>query len=148
VKFESVVVLGGKTATGIEVPAAVVDKLGRGKAPLVTVTINGHSYASAIAVRGGKFLIPLSADNRTKAGVGAGDRIDVNVELDTKPRTVDIPADFQRALAKNPAARRAFDTLSNSRKKQHVLAIEGAKTDETRQRRIAKAIEQLGAKGP
>jgi Bacteriocin-protection, YdeI or OmpD-Associated/Domain of unknown function (DUF1905) len=144
-KFKAVVELGGKTATGIEVPAAIVEKLGAGKKPLVTVTINGHSYPSAIAVRSGKFLIPLSAENRTKAGVAAGDRIDVNVELDTKPRTVDVPADFERALAKHPAAKRAFDAMSNSHKKRHVLAIEGAKTDETRTRRIAKAIEQLQA---
>jgi hypothetical protein len=142
-QFKSVVVLGGKTATGFEIPAAVVEKLGEGKAPLVTVTINGHSYPSAVAARGGKFLIPLSADNRAQAGVAAGDRINVNVELDTKPRTVAVPADFKRALAKNPAAQRAFDALSNSHKKRHVLAIEGAKTDETRQRRITKAIEQL-----
>jgi len=92
---------------------------------LVTVTINGHTYPSAIAARGGKFLIPLSADNRTSAG--------------------ELPLDFRRALAKHPAARRAYDALSNSRKKQHVVSIEGAKTDETRQRRITKAIEQLEA---
>jgi Bacteriocin-protection, YdeI or OmpD-Associated/Domain of unknown function (DUF1905) len=142
-KFRSVVVLGGKTATGIEVPASVVEKLGGGGRPLVTVTINGHTYPSAIAVRGGTALIPLSAENRTKAGVAAGDRIEVNVELDTKPRIIEAPPDFKRALAKHPAAKRAFEALSNSHKKAHVLAIEGAKTDETRQRRIAKAIDQL-----
>jgi hypothetical protein len=142
-KFKSVVVLGGKTATGIEVPASVVQKLGGGGRPLVTVTINGHTYPSAIAVRGGTSMIPLSAENRTRAGVSAGDRVEVNVELDTKPREIEVPADFERALAKHPAARRAFEGLSNSHKTAHVLAIEGAKTDETRQRRITKAIDQL-----
>ena len=143
-KFASNVELGGKTATGIEVPAAIVEELGRGKTPLVTVTINGHSYPSAIAVRSGRYLIPLSADNRAKAGVAAGDRVDVSIELDTKPRTVEVPADFARALAKRPGARGAFDALSNSARKAHVVSIEGAKTDETRQRRIAKAVDQLG----
>jgi hypothetical protein len=142
-KFKSVVVLGGKTATGIEVPGSVAEKLRGGGRPLVTVTINGHTYPSAIAVRGGTSLIPLSAENRGKAGVAAGERIEVDIELDTKPREVEVPADFKRALAKHPAAKRAFETLSNSAKKGHVQSIEGAKTDETRQRRINKAIEQL-----
>ncbi len=142
-KFKSVVVLGGKTATGIEVPASVVEKLGGGGRPLVTVTINGHTYPSAIAARGGISLIPLSAENRAAAGVAAGDKIDVNVELDTKPRVVEVPADFKRALTEHPDAKRAFEALTPSHKKAHVVAIEGAKTDETRQRRITKAIDQL-----
>ena len=142
-KFKSVVVLGGKTATGIEVPSSVVEKLGGGGRALVTVTINGHTYPSAIAARGGVSMLPLSAENRALAGVEAGDRVEVGIELDTKPRVVEAPPDFKRALAKHPAAKRAFEALSNSHKKAHVLAIEGAKTDETRQRRITKAIEQL-----
>ena len=144
-KFTATLVLGGKTATGIEVPANVVDKLGGGKNALVKVTINGHTYPSAVSMRGGKALIPVSADNRAKAGIAAGDRITVDVELDTTKREIEIPSGLAKAFKSNPAAQRAFAALSNSGKKRHVLAIEGAKTEETRERRIAKAIAELTA---
>jgi Bacteriocin-protection, YdeI or OmpD-Associated/Domain of unknown function (DUF1905) len=144
-RFTAIVQAHGKTATGIDVPDAVMTGLDRGKRPLITVTINGHTYTSAIGVMGGKSLIPLSADNRAKAGVSAGDTVEVDVEIDTAPRMVEIPTDLTAALAGHPAAKKAFDELSNSGKKRHVLSVESAKTDETRQRRVAKAIEELGA---
>jgi len=125
----------------------VVKKLGGGKNALVKVTINGHTYPSAVSVRGGQALIPVSADNRTKAGIAAGDRITVDIELDTEKREIEIPSGLAKAFAKNPAAKRAFSALSNSGKKRHVLSIEAAKTDETRERRIAKAIDELTAAG-
>jgi len=144
-EFSAEVEAHGKSATGIEIPAEVLEALGGGKRALVQVTINGHRYPSAVGSMGGRSLIPLSAENRAKAGVSAGDRVTVGVELDTEPREIDVPADFAAALAAQPGARDAFDRLSNSGKKRHVLAIEGAKTDETRQRRIAKALADLGA---
>jgi hypothetical protein len=143
VKFTAVLESHGKTATGIEIPATVIDKLGGGKRALIRVTIKGHSYESAIGSMDGRSLIPVSAENRAKAGINAGDRVTVDVVLDTKKREVEVPADFAKVLAKNAAAKRAFDALSNSNKKRHVLSIEGAKTDETRQRRIAKALADL-----
>ena len=143
--FRSVVELGGKTATGIPVPASVVEGLGGGKRPAVTVTVGGHTYRSTIAPMGGAFYLPLSAEHRTAAGLAAGDEVDVDVELDTAPRTVDVPADLAAALDADPAARAAFDALSYSNQRRHVLSVEGAKTDETRQRRIAKSVAELGA---
>jgi hypothetical protein len=143
--FRSHVELGGKTATGIEVPPDVVAALGSGKRPPVRVTINGHTYRSTVAVMGGRFLLPLSAPNRTAAGVAAGDTVDVAVELDDEPRTVAVPADLAEALSRDTVAKTAFDALSFSHQQQHVLAIEGAKAAETRQRRIAKALEMLRA---
>jgi Domain of unknown function (DUF1905) len=65
--------LGGKTATGIPVPTDVVDRLGQGKRPPVRVTINGHTYRSTVASRGGEFMLPISAEHRGEAGVAAGD---------------------------------------------------------------------------
>ena len=133
----------GKTATGFELPADVVASLGSGKRPPVRVTIGKHTYRSTVAPMGGVFLIGVSAENRQAANVAAGDEIDVMVELDTDPREVDVPADFALALDADPVARQLFESLSYSHKRQHVLAIEGAKTDETRQRRIAKAVATL-----
>lgn len=142
-RFRAVVELGGKTATGIEVPADVVERLGAGKRPPVTVTINGHAYRSTVASMGGRYLLPLSADNRAGAGVQAGDEVDVDVALDTAPRVVEVPDDLAAALASDPQAKQAFAALSYSHQRQHVLAIEGAKTAPTRERRIAKALEML-----
>jgi hypothetical protein len=139
-RFSTTVLLGGQTATGLVVPPEVVDALGAGKKPPVTVTLGGHSYRSSIASRGGQYLIPLSAENRTAAGVAAGDDVEVDVELDTTPREVEVPADLAAALDAEPGARARFDAMSYSHQLQHVLAITGAKAVETRARRVAAVV--------
>jgi hypothetical protein len=142
-KFRTVIELGGKTATGFRVPDEVVDGLGAGKRPPVHVRIGPHAYRSTVAVMDGVSMLPLSAENRTAAGVAAGDEVEVELELDTDPREVEVPVDLATALDAEPDARRTFDGLSNSNKKWHVLQVTGAKTDETRQRRIARSVATL-----
>jgi len=142
-RFHTTILQGGKTAAGIEVPPAIVDALGAGKRPKVRVTIGDYTYRSSIAVMGGTFMIGVSAENRAGARVKGGDEVDVDLELDTAPREVDVPADFATALAAEPDATRTFDGLSYSNKSWHTYQIEGAKTEETRQRRIARSIEAL-----
>jgi hypothetical protein len=144
-RFRSTVELGGKTATGFEVPDEVVESLGVGKRPAVSVTINGFTYRSTVATMGGRFLLPLSAENRQGAGVAAGDDIEVTVELDTAPREVTVPADLAEALDGAPEAKKFFDSLSYSRKLRYVLLVEGAKKPETRQRRVEDTIAKLTA---
>lgn len=144
-EFTAAVLLSGKTATGIEVPPAVVDGLGGGKRPAVCVTINGYEYRSTVAPMGGKFMLPISAEHRDGARVGAGDSVSVHLTLDTAPRTLPIPPDLQRALDGDAAARRAFDELSFSRKQRFTIPIEQAKTAETRTRRIEKTLSDLRA---
>lgn len=142
-RFRAIVELHGKTATGIQVPPEVVESLGSGKRPAVRVTIGGHSYRSTVAPMGGVYLLPLSAEHRNAAGLAAGDEVDVDLELDTAPREVTLPPDFAAALDAEPEARRFFEALSYSNQRRQVLAIEDAKTDETRRRRIAKAVTAL-----
>lgn len=142
-KFRASVELNGKTATGIQIPAEVVTGLGSSKRPPVRVTINGHTYRSTIAPMGGVSMIPISAENRTLAHVNAGDEVEVEVEPDNEPREVNVPPDFLEALDRDADVRRFFEGLSASNKQRLVLSIEGAKTSETRQRRIAKAVETL-----
>lgn len=142
-RFHATLERSGRTATGIEVPAAVVTGLGSHRKPPVTVTINGYRYRSTIATMGGRFLIPVSADVRRQAGVEAGDELDVEVELDEQPREVTVPDDLAAALDAEPAARAAFDALSYSHKRAHVLSVEGAKAAETRARRVAKIVDTL-----
>jgi len=144
-RFRATVELGGKTATGIEVPDDVVAALGPGSRPPVTVTVGGHSYRTTVARMGGRFLVPLSAENRTAAGVAAGDQVDVGIEPDTAPREVEVPADLTEALAKDDAARATFDGLSYTHRKEWVRWVEEAKKADTRAARLAKTVEALHA---
>lgn len=142
-RFRTTVLQSGRTATGIRVPPQVVEALGAGGRPPVAVTINGYTYRSSIAVLGGDHMVGVSAEHRAGAGVKGGDEVDVDIVLDTAPREVAVPADFAAALDAVPAARATFDRLSYSNRSWHVLSIEGAKADETRQRRIARSVEAL-----
>jgi hypothetical protein len=144
-QFRATVLQSGKTATGIRVPPEVVEALGAGKKPPVRVTINGHTYRSTVATLGGEFMLPVSAEQRANAGVAAGDEVQVALELDTAPREVSVPADLAAALGKSAAARKFFEGLSYSNQRRIVLGIEDAKTPETRQRRIEKAVSNLKA---
>ena len=142
-RFRTTLLQGDKTATGIRIPDEIVEALGRGKRPPVTVTINGYTYRNSVAVMDGVFMVGVSAEHRAGAGVKGGDEVDVDIELDTAPRVIEVPDDFASALDAEPAARQTFDALSYSNKSWHTLQIEGAKTVETRQRRIAKSVEML-----
>ena len=144
-RFRATLETEGKTATGINVPAEVVESLGAGKRPRVKVTINGHSYRSSVAVLGGRYMLGVSAENRAAARVEGGDTIDIELELDTAAREVTVPPDLAAALAAEPAAQATFDALSYSNKSWHVLQITGAKSDETRQRRVARSVKALAA---
>lgn len=141
-RFRATLLQSGKTATGIRVPDKVVESLGSGKRPAVSVTIKGHTYRSTVAVMGGVYMVGVSAENREKAQVSAGE-VEVDIEVDTRPREVTVPSDFADALRRQPAANRFFEGLSYSNRLRHVLSIEGAKTTETRQRRVAKAVKAL-----
>jgi hypothetical protein len=142
-KFRTKILQAGKTATGIQIPDEIVEGLGSGKRPAVKVTINGYTHRNTVAVMGGVYMVGVSAEHRAGAGVAGGDEVDVDIELDTAPREVTVPPDFAAGLDANPKARASFDGLSYSNKGWHVGQITGAKTDETRQRRIAKSIEML-----
>lgn len=128
---------------GLEVPPEVVAALGKGARPPVTITVNGHSWKSRVALLRGRHLLGLSNANRRAAGVAIGEEVEVELRLDTEPRVVVEPPDFTRALDDDPVARTAYDNLAYSHKREHVRAIETAKRPETRQRRIEKAITTL-----
>ena len=134
-RFETRVLQNGKTE--------VMSALGAGKKPPVRVTINGHSYRSTVATVDGLPMVGLSADNRAAAGVVGGDEVVVDIELDTAPREVEVPPELAAALAADPLAKAFFDSLSNSNKSWHTLQIAGAKSEETRQRRLDKSMQML-----
>jgi Domain of unknown function (DUF1905)/Bacteriocin-protection, YdeI or OmpD-Associated len=143
-RFRATILLNGRTATGIEVPEEVVTALGSRRPP-VRATIGGYTYRSSVASMGGRYLLPISAEVRGRAGVAAGDEVDVELELDTEPREVAVPPDLAELLEREPGAKRTFEGLSYSRKQRLVGPIADAKTAETRQRHLDKAIGQLRA---
>ncbi len=143
--FRTTVERGGKTATGLLVPDEVVAALRAGRRPPVQVTVGGHTYRTTVASMRGRFLMPLSAENRTAAGVAAGDDVEVDVVLDTAAREVTVPADLVDALEHDDQARQFFDDLAYSHRKEWVRWIEESKKIETRTSRIVRAVESLRA---
>jgi hypothetical protein len=141
--FRTTVVLGGKTATGLQVPDDVVAELGAGKRPPVVVTVGGHTSRTTVAPMGGSYWLPLAAEHREAAGVQAEQEVDVSIELDTAPREVPVPDDL--ATAMDDDARAAFDGLAFSHRKEWVRWVEEAKKPETRTARIEKTVEGLRA---
>jgi Bacteriocin-protection, YdeI or OmpD-Associated/Domain of unknown function (DUF1905) len=142
-RFRTIIELGGNGATGLQVPDDVVAALGSGKRPAVRVSVGGHTYRTTVASRGGRFLVPLSAENRAAAGVAAGDEVDVEIQPDAAPREVAVPADLADALAHEETAQQFFDGLSYSHRKEWVRWINEAKKPETRRTRIAKTLAAL-----
>jgi Bacteriocin-protection, YdeI or OmpD-Associated/Domain of unknown function (DUF1905) len=142
ITFHTTILKTGKNTAGIEVPEEIIEKLGSGKRPLVRVTIKKYTYRSAVAVMGSKFMIALSAENRQAAGVQGGDKMEVTIELDLEPRTVEIPKDLKSALI-GAGALEAFENSAPSMRKEYVRQVEEAKAQETRERRISKIVEKL-----
>ncbi|WP_435737943.1 YdeI/OmpD-associated family protein [Cellulosimicrobium sp. PMB13] len=141
-RITTTVEASGGTTTGLPVPEDVALSFGRGRKFPVRVTIGGHTYRSSLTFYRGQFVISLSAANREAAGVAAGDDVEIDVEVDDAPRTVAVPDDLASALSA-AGARGAFDALSYSRQRALVEPLDAAKTPETRQRRIEKAVGSL-----
>jgi len=142
-RYQTIIERTGPTTAGIPVPEEVLTALGGGRRPAVRVSLNGYTYRSTVGSMGGRSLIPLSSAHRAASRVEGGETLDVDIELDTAPRTVEVPADLAAALAAEPAALATFERLSNSDRSWHVLQVEGAKAPETRARRIAKSVAML-----
>ena len=143
VTFRTTIELNGKTATGFEVPAEVVERLGGGKRPAVVVTAGEHTYRSTVGVMGGRSMVPLSAEHRAAAGVAAGEEVEVTLAPDTAPRTVEVPDDLASRLAADPAAQATFEGATPAQRKEWVRWVTEAKKAETRADRVDKAVEAL-----
>lgn len=144
VSFRTTLWSSGGNNVGIQVPPDVVESFGRGKRVPVVVTIDGgYTYRNTIASMGGRFLISFSADVRAATRRGAGDEVEVTLDADDAPRTVEVPPALADALASDPDAARVWAGLSVSKQRAHVLSVAGAKTDATRTRRVQKVLDEL-----
>ncbi len=139
VVFDTTVAATGNN-TGIVVPDELIERFGAGRRPSVMVTVNGYEYRNTVGVMSGKHMISVSAAVREQTGLKGGDPVRVRVTVAVTPREVDIPDDLAHALSAEPATAAFFAKLSNSLQRYHVDNINGAKTAETRQRRVEKAI--------
>ena len=144
--FHTTLKKSGGSTTGIEVPPEIIETLGAGKKPPVKITMNGKTYQSTVAVMGGVFMVGVSAENRALTGVTGGEEVDVTIELDSQPRTYELPEDLAAALAGKSGATEAFHASAPSKRKEFVRQVNDAKTPETRERRIAKIVAELGNK--
>jgi hypothetical protein len=147
VSFETTVAATGNN-TGIVVPEEAIEKLAAGKRPPVLVNVNGYEYRNTVAVMGGKYMISISAAVRNATGLKGSDPVRVTLTVADAPREVSIPADFAAALAADEQAGAFFAKLSNSLQRYHVDTIAAAKSADTRQRRIDKAIDLFRAGRP
>jgi len=131
-------------ATAIELTDAQVAELGGGKRAAVVVGIGERRARVRLGVMDGRNLIGLSKAVRAELGVEIGDEVDVTVDLDTADREIEVPADLAQALDAE-GARAAFDALSFSRRKELARGVSEAKRPETRERRVAAVLAEVGA---
>ena len=139
VTFQTTVAGVGNNA-GIEVSPEVIEQLGAGKRPEVLINVDGYEYRNTVAVMGGKFMISVSAAVRKESGIAAGDDVTVTLTVADAPRAVLVPEDFAAAM-EGAGVRPFFDALANSLQRFHIDNINGTKSEETRLRRIDKAVE-------
>ena len=141
-RFDPTLFQTGNT-TGIEVPPEVVEHRGGGKRPAVLVNVNGFEYRNTIAVMGGRYLIAFSSDKRAATGLTGGDPIVVELTLDTAPRTVEVPDDLAAALATDPGAAQAFESMAYTHRKEYVRWVSEARREQTRLDRIAATVDMV-----
>lgn len=144
-KFKTTIFQKGNNL-GIEVPENIIEQLGAGKKPPVAISIKNYTYKNTVGVMGGKFLVPLSSEHRKHVQVSGGETVEVIINLDTEPRTIELPQKLEDKLKLSKTAQEFFDTLSPSNKKKIVVLIETAKTEETLNKRLEKIISDLNKK--
>jgi hypothetical protein len=128
---------------GVKIPFDVLEAFGKKGRLAVKCTIDGQPYRGSIVPYGGTHYIGVVKKIRDAIGKTYGDTVHIVMELDEEPRVVEVPQDFARVLAGNEAAKKTFEKMSYSHKREYVEWINQAKKDKTRQQRIAKAVEKL-----
>jgi hypothetical protein len=111
----------------------------------VVATVNGYTWRTSVARMGGEFLLGLPREVRQGAGVEAGEEVDVTIQLDTAPREVEVPEALAAALAADPQAKASFEHMAFTHRKEYARWIAEAKQQETRQRRVERALEMIRA---
>lgn len=143
VRFSTILARTGANTTGVVVPPEIIAALGAGARPRLVVRVNDYVYRTTVGVMAGRAMLPFSAEHRSASGLSGGDAIVVEVALDTASREVETPPDLAEALAAAPSALAAFARQAPSRRKADIDLVLGAKSAETRARRIAAIVARL-----
>jgi bifunctional DNA-binding transcriptional regulator/antitoxin component of YhaV-PrlF toxin-antitoxin module len=128
----------------VEVPFDVKERYGRARPP-VRGTVDGTEFRTTVAVYGGRYYLGFRKELRERAGIDIGDQVEITLELDSEPRTVEVPPMLAAALAHDSLAKANFDALSPSHRREYVNWIADAKREDTRERRTRKAVARLRA---
>lgn len=140
---------GVGTWTYCDVPFDVEKAFGKGGQVKVKGSVNGISFKSTLLPNGdGNHFLVVPKPLRDKAKVKPGDRVKVVVEPDAAARIIEPPPDLAKVLSKNKAAKQAWDDFAPSHRKAYVEWIVEARKDETRARRVEKAVLMMAAKKP
>jgi hypothetical protein len=130
--------------TFIAVPPQVKNSLGLKGRPKIHAVIAGHPYrGSLMPTPDGNFCLGVLKAIQQAEGLRRGDTITVDLELDTAPRAVEPPRDLASALHRDKGAAAAWERLSYTNKREIARSLEEAKKPETRERRLAAALERL-----
>ena len=122
------------------------EAFGRVRAP-VRVTANGHSFRTTLARYGGVDYVGFNRGVREAAGITDGDRVTLEIELDDRPRAVEIPGELEAALAEDASARATFEALSPSHRREYATWVAEARRPETRARRVEETLARLRGPG-
>jgi hypothetical protein len=134
----------GGGGTLVPIPKEIATKLGLKGMPKIQAVIAGKPYRGSLMPMGdGTYCLGVLKSIQEAAGVGQGDTITIELALDATPRIVELPADLARAIARDEKAIAAWEALSFTNKKEMARSLEEAKRPETRQRRLAQAVESL-----
>lgn len=126
------------------VPSNVAAELGLKGMPKIQAVIAGIPYRGSLMPMGdGTYCLGVLKSIQQAAGVGLGDAVEVEIALDTAPRTVEVPPDLAGALAADKKAAAAWGNLSFTSRKEIARSLEGSKKPETRERRLMQALAKL-----
>ena len=131
-------------AAAVVLDEGQVEAVGEGaKRFPVLATVNGYTWRTSVMRMRGEFMVGLNREVREAAGVHAGQTVNVKLALDSEPREVEVPEALATALAADPAASAAFDALAFTHRKEYARWVSEAKREQTRERRVAEALQML-----
>jgi bifunctional DNA-binding transcriptional regulator/antitoxin component of YhaV-PrlF toxin-antitoxin module len=149
-KFSAKIIAGDGGGAGVLFPYDTEKEFAtRGKVP-VQATFDGVPYTGSLIKHGfTQHTLHLPKAIREQLGKVPGDTIEVAVWKDEAERTLEVPAEFA-VLLKREGLLPIFEKLSYTHRKEYCRWIGEAKKEETRSRRLAKAVEMLrgGVKTP
>lgn len=142
-QFTAVIEEGRNGGALVAVPFSVEDEFGTRGRVKVRATFDGHPYRGSIAPMGGRHILGVRKDVRAAIGKGVGDDVEVTIAEDTEPRMVEVPSELARTLDQAPDVRAMFEALSYTHRREFAQWVDGAKKQDTRDRRAAKAVEMI-----